>query len=172
MVNGTKFFIEYQTDGITAAFDYPYYLFQFSDLVVWFTDASDNTLQLQLNSDYTLVGTPDSFGAYPNGVTITPTPSILAAGGVLFVTRSTQKTQMIHFIDNDVFPAENLEHGLDKLTLMAQEQTMFLGMALAPPSAAGTIPGQWYANANPVAGGYFGWVWTGTNWNPFGMVSL
>jgi hypothetical protein len=173
VVNGTQFFIAYNTDGVTVAFDFPYYLFQFSDLVVWYTDPSNNTTQLLLNSAYTLAGNADSFGAYPGGVTLTTT-SILTGGGILFITRSTQKTQMLHFVDNDSFPAEDLEHGLDKLTLMAQEQTMFLGMTLAPPSTPGLIPGQWYGNAAPVAGGYFGWIWSGTSneWLPFGQISL
>lgn len=174
MVNGTQFFIEYSTDGVTTEFAYPYYLFQFSDLVVWFTDpVTNDTTQLALNSGYTLSGTADDFGAYPDGVTITTT-SVLAGGGVLFVTRSTQKTQLMSWIDNDAFPANDTEHAFDKLTLMAQEQTLFLGMTTAPPVTPGTIPGQWYGNANTTPGGYFGWVWSGTSseWLPFGQISL
>jgi hypothetical protein len=171
MVTGIQFFIKYNTDGITTVFPYPYYLFQFSDLIVWYTDANNNSKQLVLNADYTLAGTADEYGAYPEGVDITLAPVLPGGGGSLFVTRGTQKTQLVHYIDDDSFPANVLEHALDKLTLIAQEQTLFLGLAPGPPVSNGTFPGQWYQSTNP-ASGNFGWVWSGTVWLPWGDVSL
>lgn len=167
----------YAGDGSTSIFDYPNYVFEPADLVVTVT-VSGVTTSYALNAKpgFTFSGTADTYGAYPTGgnvalVDANGNPAPPAAGSTVLITRVTPRTQAMSFLDNDPLPATVLEHGLDKLTLIAQESTLFLGLSAAP-SAAGSQVGQWWQNAAPTPGGNFGWVWTGTAWQQFGQVSL
>jgi hypothetical protein len=175
-VTGTVNTISYTTDGITTTFQYPDYLFQPSDMDVSLTPVGGTAKLLVLNSDYSLAGTPDNFGAYPNGITlttmsagiITPFPS----GGKLIMTRSTEETQLIQYIDGDKFPAMKHEHALDKLTLEIQDIKMgFRGFYPAPPSGPVSL-NDWFIVYPAIAGTYWGYIYTTTGWKPFAPISF
>jgi hypothetical protein len=179
-VTGTQNTISYATNGVTTAFAYPYYLFQFSDMDVSYTPSSGSGSVLVLNSDYSLTGTADTFGAYPTGATLTTLglgvlSSPLAPGNLL-MTRSTQETQQIQYIDGDKFPAMKHEHALDKLTLEIQDISLhgFLGVVSGRPGSPGTADGQWMLQIPAIPGGNFGWVWCAVSgtWNAWGAISL
>jgi hypothetical protein len=173
-VTGLGNTISFNTNGTTTQFQYPYYLFQPSDMDVSFTPAGAGyTEQLILNSNYTLTGTPDNFGAYPGGVTLTtigsgsPLPT-----GVLLLTRSTEETQQIQYIDGDKFPAMKHEHALDKLTLEIQDLGMgFRGFLAAPPPGSAKL-NDWFIVYPAVAGTFWGYVYTTTGWRPFAPISF
>jgi hypothetical protein len=178
-VTGTNNTISYATDGTTTKFFYPDYLFQFSDMVVSYTPAGSTiTEALGLGSDYTLSGVADTFGAYPGGVELTTifqggvTATPLPSGGSLVLTRATQETQLIQYIDGDKFPAMSHEHGLDKLTLMIQDCCKgFLGFFGAPPPGPASN-GQWFIVYPAVAGTFFGYIYTTTGWKQFAPISF
>jgi hypothetical protein len=179
MVEGQIFLIEYATggsSGMQTQFPYPYYLWEFSDLIVQWTDLQAHTTTLVQDTDYTLSGTADDFGSYPDGVTVTtigansPRPN-----GSLLITRSTAHTQMNTWIDNSPFPADQEEHSFDKLTLMIQEMAKgFLGVLNGPPPS-GTPPipvGAWFIQYPLVPGTFFGWCMTTGGWKQFAPISF
>lgn len=189
VVSTTGVAVSYAGDATTAIFAYPDYLFQASDLVVTTTVAGVSTgYTLSALPGFTFTGTADVFGAFPGGGNVkfvdgSGNPAPPAMGAVILITRQTQKTQLAAFVDNNPMPATVIEHAYDKLTLMAQEQSLFLGVSAGSPVAPGgtnsaaCAAGQWEENSAPVAGGNFGWLCTTPGiagsavWSPFGLVS-
>jgi hypothetical protein len=170
------FSISYNTDGVTTTFNYPDYLFQLSDLAVYYTPTGGAGIQLVMNSDYSLSGVADTFGAYPTGVVLTTlglgTLASPLAPGSLYMTRRTQETQQIQYIDGDKFPAMKHEHALDKLTLIVQELSgLIVGQSATTPSTPGLL-GQIILNALPDPGDNIGWVYTTQGWRAYGNISL
>ena len=177
----------YVGDGTTNSFSYPDYLFELPDLIVTTTIAGVTTDYVaNAQPGFTWAGTADCLGSFPSGGAIafvdgSGNPAPPAAGASVLITRSTPKTQTVAFLDNGPLSACVVEHAYDKLTLMAQETGLLLGLANGPPvtgalSAACSL-GQWYQNATPSAGSNFGWVCTTAGiagaavWSPFGLVS-
>lgn len=76
---------------------------------------------LVLGVDYTVTGTPDANGFFPNGVTVVTTITPLS-GDKVSIVRNTNLTQTAEYIVADKFPAKSHEAALDKLTYIAQEQ--------------------------------------------------
>jgi len=179
MVEGQIYTIQYVVGASQFQYHYPYYLWEFSDLVVsWANTASgigSTSTPLKLDTDYTLTGTQDQFGCYPDGVTVNlilSSPTAPPAGNLLNITRYTQRTQMNTWIDNNPFPADQEEHSFDKLTLMIQEiSSYFLGFLPQPPSTE--VPqGTWFIQYPIVPGTWFGWVMTTNGWRQFAPVSF
>ena len=187
VVSTTGVSAAYVGDGTTNSFSYPDYLFELPDLIVTTTIAGVTTDYVaNAQPGFTWAGTADCLGSFPSGGAIafvdgSGNPAPPAAGASVLITRATPKTQTVAFLDNGPLSACVVEHAYDKLTLMAQETGLLLGLANGPPvtgalSAACSL-GQWYQNATPSAGSNFGWVCTTAGiagaavWSPFGLVS-
>ena len=110
-------------NDVTTEFSFPYTFLEDSDLIVTLTDALGvNTIQT-LTTDYTVTGAGvDGGGA----VTMIVTP---ATGESLFIRRTVSLTQEVDYITGDSFPAETHERALDKLTMVAQQQSEAIGRA-------------------------------------------
>ena len=180
--------VSYVGNGSTNSFNYPDYLFEQTDLVVTQTLSGVTTnYPFSAMPGFTWAGTADCFGSFPSGGAIafqdgSGNPAPPPMGANILITRATPKTQPVPYIDNNPLSACVIEHSLDKLTLMAQEVSLFQGVANGAP-VAGVLSapcaqlGTWYQNASVIAGANFGWVCTtvgiaGTAvWSPFGLVS-
>jgi hypothetical protein len=166
--------ISYAADGTNRTFGFPYYFINQDDLLVQQTTPAGTVINNTLNTDYLISGTPNIQGDYPSGANVVFNLSAVPAGGnTVFIGRHTDKTQLINYIDNSPFTADSLNHALDKLTLEIQEiLTNFGGIAIGPPSGSYPV-GTWWINANPIAGGPFGWVVCTDGYaHPFGLISL
>lgn len=177
MISGTTLTISYASNGVTTTYAVPFYFWSIGDLIVQSVDSGGVVTNLLLNTDYLVTGTPDAYGAYPNGGSIVFQPGkVPAAGSTIKITRHTARTQLDTYPDNNPFPATVTEHDFDKLTLIVQEldATGFLGVLAGPPSSG--VVGQWFILTPFQAGGAFGMCCTVTGtpgtWNPFGLISL
>lgn len=174
-VSSTKSAIAYQGNDVTAAFSFPYYFIDPTNLVVTLTQASIVMPQV-LNVDYTVSGTATD-GVYDAGGTVTMI-DIPAFGEVLLIKRVTPLTQAVVYRSHDPFPAKSHEHALDKLTLIAQEGPggPYLGYTTGPPASGTFNVGDWFIIYPPVAGGNWAIVCTSAGppavWNAFGGISL
>lgn len=172
----------YTTDGATSLFNFPNYLWEPQNLVVSFTLAGVTTLyQYAARPGFTWAGVADAYGAYPAGgnaqiVDANGNALNLDAGGSLVLARTTPRTWAGSFIDNSAFPATTLEHAIDKLFLIAQEQQSgFLGLLSGPPSAGTYHVGDWFIVSPPVPGGPWGYVCTSVaplTWNEISDIGL
>lgn len=75
-----------------------------------------------LNTDYSISGSTDPNGFYPNGGSVVPAGSI-AATLRWTIIRNPTLTQLVQHVDNDPVPAASLDNPLDKLTMIAQRLT-------------------------------------------------
>lgn len=99
-------------------FPYPFRVFAATDLLVYADD-----LLLSNSVDYVVSGVGDAGGG---NVTFTTAPDGLAVA----IIRNIPTTQEIDFVENDSLPANTLEDGLDKLTMLDQQQNETLSRAL------------------------------------------
>ncbi len=122
--------VSYTGDGTTTAFTVTFPFFEVAvylstDLVNPLTD--DDTL-------YTVAGGDGTTGT----VNFVTAP---ASGVGVVIAGVTSKTQSIDFVDNNDFPADNFEDGLDRAMLVAQEISERQGQSLrAPISSAAIAP--------------------------------
>lgn len=120
--------VQYAGDGSTTQFPFSFVTLEEDDMDVLLTNTTGSTLdgiapfsttQLTLNDDYSITisnpgGTVDlsggssPFGAPSSGVRIT-------------LLRDTDFTQEIDYLENDPFPADTHETGLDRSALRDQE---------------------------------------------------
>lgn len=105
-----------------------------SHLLVVQTDALGAESTLILGTDYSVVGAGSSIGG-----TLTLT-SVLAVGLSLTIQRNVPVTQLLDYTQSDSFPAESHEQGLDKLTMIAQQNRTSIVGALRVPETASTLP--------------------------------
>lgn len=110
------------------------------DLVVVSTITSSGAETVKvLNSDYTIVGTPDGTGRYPNGtVVMSPAP---ATGIRVTVYRDPPVTQQVDLLQTGNLPVETaVESPLDKLTMIAIRHKELLARSLRQPEGdAGAV---------------------------------
>lgn len=173
-VQSTSVSVSYVADGIKSAWAVPFYFMSYSDLIVTVITGgvpANSAMNVGWLGDNTV---QDSYGAYPSGGTITFQPGqIPAAGATITIVRQTSRVQPDKYLDGAPLPSSTIEHDLDRLTLIAQENTLFLGVTDGQPASAGAQDGQWYLQSPQVAGGFVGWVWVAASaaWKPFGIVS-
>lgn len=110
--------VDYAGDGVTAIFPVPFYFLENTHLqVILSDDVTGAETVLVLNTDYTVTGA----GVLAGGsITV---PSEPAVGFTLTILRSVPVTQETDYVPNDPFPAESHERALDKLTMIAQQQS-------------------------------------------------
>ena len=117
---------DYAGDGVTLTpFSFPYYFFADSDLkVTKVVTATGVETTLVLNTDYTVAGAGDmgTPTTSPGGfISLTPAHGALPVGTNLTIIREVPALQPLDYIDNDTFPAESHEKGLDRLTMICQQ---------------------------------------------------
>ena len=129
--------VPYAGNGSTTVFPVPFPFLEPAHLVVTFTVGSLVTTKV-LGSDYvvTPTGSVQFFVAPPALTTVT-------------ISREVPITQEIDYVENDPFPAQSHEEGLDKLTMIAQQLSDGLAnaMQLVPDGAGGFV---WDARGNRI----------------------
>jgi hypothetical protein len=113
-VSSTTSKVSYTGNGLTTAFAVPFYVLAAADLQVILRSGTTETVQA-LTTNYTVSGAGNEAGGT---VTMLVAP---ASGTTLTIRRSIAATQGTDLLPNDRLPAEDLEDGLDKLTMIAQQ---------------------------------------------------
>lgn len=116
--------VQYSGDGSTTAFTVNFFFIEDGDLEVVLTSAAGvNTVQT-ITTEYTLTGAGDQSGGTCTMVTAP------ATGEKLTIRRKVPITQTVDYVENDPFPADTHERALDKLTMIAQEQSEEIGRSI------------------------------------------
>ena len=123
--------VSYTGDGATVAFPVTFAFFGTATTaeleVIERTIATGAEATKVNGTDYNVSGGDNATGT----VTATSAP----ANTVQWVIRrNTTQTQGIDYVENDPFPSETLEDGLDRLTMINQEQERDLGDAFKYPA--------------------------------------
>lgn len=106
--------VAYLGNAVTTKFSVPFYFLLDSDLVLTTTTGA-TVVSLGLNIDYTVSGA----GSLDGGtVTLSAAPGNTTT---LTITRIEPLTQLLDYVQDDAFPAESHEKGLDKLTMICQQ---------------------------------------------------
>ena len=125
----------YSGNGSTTAFAVPFYFLAAADLEVILRTGTTETVQA-LTTNYTVSGAGDEAGGT---VTMLVAP---ASGTTLTIRRSIAATQGTDLLPNDRLPAEDLEDGLDKLTMIAQQLGEESGRSLKYPASDAAVSAQ------------------------------
>lgn len=107
---------DYAGDGVSTVFTVPFYFLDNTHLEVVKRDAAGAETVLVKDVHYTVVGASVPAGG---SVTMLTAP---AAGEQLTIRRAVPATQTLDYVANDPFPADSHERGLDKLTMIVQQQ--------------------------------------------------
>lgn len=107
----------YDTDGSSVAFPIPFYFLVDGHVAVDKLDSNGNTVPLILGTDYTVSGAGNELGG-ALGTTI-----VYPVGYKLRIYRVVPVTQETEYQQNDPFPAKATERALDKLTMIAQQNS-------------------------------------------------
>jgi hypothetical protein len=121
----------FSTGGGVTTFSITAFTFLDADELLVVRNTAGVPTTLVKDTDYTVSGGNNSTGSIT-------TPSAIAAGSTLIVTRVTKKTQLTSYTTGDRFPATTHERALDKLTMLVQEATA----SSLPPTAtaSGSAP--------------------------------
>jgi hypothetical protein len=121
----------FSTGGGVTTFSITAFTFLDADELLVVRNTAGVPTTLVKDTDYTVSGGNNSTGSIT-------TPSAIAAGSTLLVTRVTKKTQLTSYTTGDRFPALTHERALDKLTMLVQEATA----SSLPPTAtaSGSAP--------------------------------
>jgi len=97
-----------------------------------------------LNTDYTISGTTDANGFYPNGGSVVPAAAIPSTSRWTII-RDPELTQQVEHVDNDPLPAASIDNPLDKLTMICQRLDDRMDRAITfadgdVASASGALP--------------------------------
>lgn len=119
--------VSYLGDGVTTLLPVPYYFLEQEHLLVTRVNLDSSTDTLILGSDYSVAGAGNQAGG---SITMTSAPAI---GVQILIDRAVPATQETDYVPNDPFPAESHERALDKLTMLAQQNSSGLSRALLRP---------------------------------------
>ena len=148
--------VQYDGDGVTTTFTYPFMIYEDTDLVVIHMDADNVETVFTLNTDYTVTGEGTSTG----GTVVLVDATDCATGETLTILRDMDFKQETDFVDGDAFSSESFEDALDKHTLELQQLSEeVLRAAKLPRSSEITdleLP-------FPEASKFIGWNPTATN---------
>lgn len=123
----------YNGDGSTTAFAFPFYFFRTSDFLVYLYNTTTGAITPQtLGVNYTVSGTPNAQGLYPNGGTINMVAAP-ASGVSLAVIRAPVETQTFGLINSGLIPSAQLVQQMDFLTLLTQWLQDQVNRAVAVP---------------------------------------
>jgi len=103
-------------NGSTTVFAYTFRILDEAEILVQIKVVSTGVITTQtLTTDYTVSGVGDAAGG---NVTMVTAP---ATGETLILVRNTALLQSIDYTENDAFPANTHETGLDRLTTIVQQ---------------------------------------------------
>jgi len=115
----------YTGNGSTQIFTVPFYFLVDGDVKISQKAATTGAVTvLALNSDFTLSGA---------GVTTGGTATLVVApatGDTIYIERNVSEVQETAYPDNSPFPASSHERALDRLTMIAQQNTTAVGLKL------------------------------------------
>jgi len=123
-VSSTTNRISYSCNGWQKEFPFNFKIFAKTDLIVILCDSEGKETTLTLTTDYTV-----SAGLWPTGGTVT-TVKAYAEENTLVIIREMPPTQDVDYVENDSFPAETHEEGLDRGVMLIQEIIEKLGRML------------------------------------------
>lgn len=107
----------YSGDGTTATFNYAFKIFANSDLKVFIRDTNGTETLKTITTHYTVAGAGSNSGG---SITFTAGNIPLNTDTVI-LQRVVPLTQTHDYVENDPFPAESHEQGLDRLTMHVQQ---------------------------------------------------
>lgn len=125
--------VVYTGNGVTTAFSFPYAFQAKADLVVIETVIATGVQTTKaLTTHYTISGTTDGQGFYPDGGTVTAL--VAPASTVQWrIYRDPARTQSTDLVENDPLPAEVLEAGFDRAAMWAQRLYELVTRSLRQP---------------------------------------
>ncbi|MFW6121292.1 MAG: hypothetical protein ACOC80_10410, partial [Petrotogales bacterium] len=109
----------YSCDGVQTDFTFSFKIFEKDDLTVILTDSDGNETTLSRPGEYTVSATNED---YSNGGTVT-TVDTYAAGNTITIIREIAYKQESDYTVGGPLPAETLENNLDRLTMLAQQNS-------------------------------------------------
>lgn len=114
-VSSTTNKVSYSGNGSTTEFAYTFKIFADGDLDVYIRSSTGTETLQTITTDYSVSGAGSDSGG---NVTFVTAP---ATGETVVIQRSVALTQGTDYVENDPFPAESHEDGLDRLTFIAQQ---------------------------------------------------
>lgn len=130
-VNITTSRIQYDCNGSTTVFAYPFKVYEDDDLGVLKADSSGNETTLVLNTDYTVSDAGDDAGG---NITLTA-GSVCGSGYTLTMLRDIDITQSTDFVDGQRVSASSLEAPPDKSRIIDQQFNEILSRSLRLPGS-------------------------------------
>lgn len=124
---------DYAGDTVSTVFAVPFYFLDGSHLEVVKRDAAGVETVLVKDVHYTVAG-----AAVPSGGSVTMLTAP-ASGEQLTIRRKVPITQTLDYVANDPFPAESHERGLDKLTMIVQQEAEEISRSLRAPVTEGAL---------------------------------
>ena len=106
----------YSGNGSTTAFAYAFKIFADADLEVIIRASAGTETTKTLTTHYTVSGAGNDSG----GTVTFTTGNTPASGETVVIRRKLTLTQGTDYVENDPFPANSHEDGLDRLTFIAQ----------------------------------------------------
>lgn len=126
--------IQYTSNGVQTLYVVGFYFLLNSDVVVIKTDSTGADTVLVENTDYTLLG-----AGIPSGGGLTFIAGHIPANtNRITIKRVVTLTQLVHYVNNDAFPAPTHEEALDKLTMITQHLLEIIGRCLKIPDGEAT----------------------------------
>jgi parallel beta-helix repeat protein len=110
--------IQYNCNGVTTAYTYPFEILEDDDLLAIKASSSGVETTLVLNTDYTVAGA----GSTTGGTVTLTAASTCASGYTLTLLRNIELTQETDYVDGEAFSAESLENAIDRTMLIQQQQ--------------------------------------------------
>ena len=133
--------ISYDGNGATTAFPISFPFQLQTDLVVVETVIATGVQTTKtLTTHYTISGTTDTLGFYPNGGTVN---AVVAPAATVRWTiyRDPTPTQSTDLVENDSLPAESTEAALDRQTMLIQRVSDLITRSLHQPDGDATSVG-------------------------------
>lgn len=115
-VSSTTTKVSASGDGSTAAFNYTFKIFADSEMQVIIRSSAGVETIKSLTTHYNVSGAGNDGG----GTVTFTSGNIPASGETVVLRRNLQLTQGTDYVENDPFPAESHENGLDRLTMITQ----------------------------------------------------
>ena len=148
----------YQGDGSSAVFNFQYEFHAQSDLDVytWNSARVIATSTKVLNVDYTISGVADAQQRYTNGANVIFNSSP-ATGDYIIIVRDPSPTNPFNLQFNQVIPNAELSKALDRLTIIEQRLSEYIGRGLRlndafPLAFNATLPERMPAGAPLIIG--------------------
>ena len=115
-ISSTTTKVSYSGTGSQNAFAYTFKIFADSEMQVIIRSSTGTETTKTLTTHYTVSGA----GADAGGTVTFTSGNIPASGETVVLRRNLALTQGTDYVENDPFPAESHEDGLDRLTMITQ----------------------------------------------------